>query len=98
MLLRVGERLDWRACGQVDALPADSHWQALAKDALGDDLASLQRPITARALGAGGAGMLAGRPTRRARTRAAAAGELADSEGADLAMLSVALRELRNVA
>ncbi len=48
----VGARLGLaRLRGQIDALPADSHWQALAKDALGDDLARLQRSITQRGAG-----------------------------------------------
>jgi len=44
----VGELLGLaRLRGQVAALPADSYWQGLAKTALNDDLAGLQRQITA---------------------------------------------------
>jgi glutamate dehydrogenase len=83
---------------QVTALPSDGYWQAMAKGALGDDLAGLQRELTADALHAGGlaAWEAAQRPAiERARRMLT---ELADSKSADLAMLSVALRELRNLA
>jgi glutamate dehydrogenase len=88
---------------QIDALPADSHWQGLAKAALGDDLAGLQRAITqdamARAPGSAAASLAAweqrnAQPLERAQRLLA---ELADAKSADLAMLSVALRELRNL-
>ena len=39
---------------QVSALPADGYWQGMAKSSLGDDLAALQRELTADALQAGG--------------------------------------------
>src|SRR5262249_8419520 len=35
---------------QISALPADQHWLALARNAMLDDLASLQRTITGEAL------------------------------------------------
>jgi len=38
---------------QIDALPADSHWQSLAKGALADDLGGLQRSITQAVMAAG---------------------------------------------
>ena len=89
---------------QIDGLPSDSHWQSLAKAALGDDLAGLQRVITQDVLGArsGSADqMLAGweavNSVALERAQRVLA-ELADVQGADLAMLSVALRELRNLA
>jgi glutamate dehydrogenase len=95
----VGELLGLaRLRGQVAALPGDGYWQGMAKSALADDLAGLQRQITADALKAGGAtawetaqSMSIGR-ARRTLT------ELADQRQADLAMLSVALRELRALA
>jgi glutamate dehydrogenase len=97
-----------RLRGQIDALPADSHWQALAKDALGDDLAGLQRSITSEVLGGGEGAAEAGAPgmlaawERRNTTALERAqrllAELADTKALDLAMLSVALRELRNLA
>jgi glutamate dehydrogenase len=89
---------------QIDALPSTSHWQSLAKNALGDDLAGLQRSITQEVLAAGEGGSA----QRLAAWEAANADalerarrvlvELADTKNADLAMLSVALRELRNLA
>ena len=87
-----------RVRAQVSALPSDDYWQALAKAAASDDLASQQRQLTADALAAGGL-----EPWQRAQTAALERarrllGELAESKTADLAMISVALRELRNLA
>jgi glutamate dehydrogenase len=87
-----------RLRAQVAALPSDSYWQALARAASSDDLASLQRQLTADALQAGGLD-----PWQKAQAIALdrarrMLSELADAKGADLAMLSVALRELRNLA
>jgi len=95
----VGELLGLaRLRGQVAALPADSYWQGLAKTALNDDLAGLQRQITADALKAGGApAWEKAKSAAIGRARKMLA-ELAESRHADLAMLSVALRELRTIA
>ncbi|WP_128000843.1 NAD-glutamate dehydrogenase [Piscinibacter defluvii] len=89
---------------QIDALPGGSHWQGLAKGALRDDLAGLQRAITQDAV-SGGEGSAAQRLAAWEERNAAVlerAGkllvELADAKSADLAMLSVALRELRHLA
>jgi len=91
---------------QIEALPAGSYWQALAKAALGDDLWGLRRDIAQQVLvgGAGGADGAGARLAAWERDKAAALersqrllAELAEAKGADLAMLSVALRELRNV-
>jgi len=101
----VGSRLGLaRLRQQIEALPADSYWQSLAKIALGDDLASLQRSI-AQSVFSGGEGDPArlmvtwetrnGTGLERAQRLLA---ELGETKGADLAMLSVALRELRNLA
>jgi glutamate dehydrogenase len=87
-----------RLRAQVAALPSDGFWQAMAKAALGDDLSGLQRELTADALNGGGqaAWEVTQRPAiERARRML---GELAETKSADLAMLSVALRELRNLA
>ncbi|MEO5698406.1 MAG: NAD-glutamate dehydrogenase domain-containing protein, partial [Burkholderiaceae bacterium] len=88
---------------QIAALPTASYWQSLARMALGDDLADLQRLIADAVVrpGAGsGAQMLAAWETRN-RVKLDRAqrllSELAESQDADLAMLSVALRELRNL-
>jgi glutamate dehydrogenase len=89
---------------QIDALPSESYWQTLAKGALGDDLAQLQRAITQAVLKAGtgpAAEMLAAWEALNASGLERAQrllSELADTPTADLAMLSVALRELRNLA
>ncbi|HYS15275.1 MAG TPA: NAD-glutamate dehydrogenase, partial [Burkholderiaceae bacterium] len=101
----VGTRLGLsRLRQQIEALPADSYWQGLAKAALGDDLAGLQRSI-AQSVFSGGEGdptqLMAGWEARN-RTGLERAqrllAELAETKGADLAMVSVALRELRNLA
>lgn len=101
----IGARLGLaRLRAQIDALASGSHWQGLAKAALRDDLAGLQRAITQDAM-AGGTGSAAQRLADWEARNAAAlerAGkllaELADAKAADLAMLSVALRELRHLA
>jgi glutamate dehydrogenase len=100
----VGERLGLaRLRGQIDALPSDSYWQSRAKAALGDDLAGLQRALAQEVLAGpqGTAAEMIGRwetahasPLERARRLLA---DLGEAKQADLAMLSVALRELRNL-
>ncbi len=79
----------------------------MAKIALADDLADLQRAITQEvaaggAAGEGGAAALLAAWEERSRSAIERAmrllAELADAKSADLAMLSVALRELRNLA
>jgi glutamate dehydrogenase len=87
----------------IDQLPSDSYWQSLAKAALGDDLAGLQRAICLNAVRQDGTDAAVRLSTWEARNAAAlerAHRMLADFGGksADLAMLSVALRELRNLA
>ena len=99
----IGERLSMpRLRTLIAALPSDGYWQGLAKSALGDDLANLQRDLTAAALQTGDGRLAldtwitrnAGSLERAQRLLA----ELAESRSADLAMLSVALREMRNLA
>ena len=88
---------------QIDALPTASYWQTLAKVALGDDLADLQRTMALQVV-SGGDGSPETRladwqlinKTELERAQRLLA-ELADTSHADLAMLSVALRELRNL-
>jgi glutamate dehydrogenase len=100
----VGERLGLEKLRQqIELLPSDSHWQALAKLALADDLADLHRSIALDAVKVGdgsAADKLAGwekrNPMAFARARRLV-GELAELTAPDLAMLSVALRELRNL-
>ena len=90
---------------QIGALPADHHWQMLARGAMLDDLSGLQRAITRDVLG-GGVEATAPRlvkawqaGNRRAIERVGQLlGELRSAPALDAAMLSVALRELRNLA
>jgi glutamate dehydrogenase len=89
---------------QIDTLPADSYWQTQAKLALGDDLAGLQRSIAHDVVSPGqgdAAQMLAAWEQRNAHALERAQrllAELGDAKSVDLAMVSVALRELRNLA
>jgi glutamate dehydrogenase len=89
---------------QIDMLPAGSHWQSLAKAALSGDLAELEHSIASDAVGnqpGTAAEKLSSWESRNAsaleRARRLLA-ELGTVAVPDLAMLSVALRELRNLA
>jgi glutamate dehydrogenase len=100
----VGDRLGLaKLRQQINALPTDSYWQSLAKVALGDDLSGLQRSIAHDVVSHGEGSavqMLAawegrnGAALERAQRMLV---ELGDAKAVDLAMLSVALRELRNL-
>jgi len=101
----IGERLGLEKFRQqIELLPADTHWQSLAKVALADDLADLQRSIALDAVSRHPTGAAADKlsswearnPVAFARAKRLVA-ELADAASPDLAMLSVALRELRNL-
>ncbi|MBE0622422.1 MAG: NAD-glutamate dehydrogenase [Burkholderiales bacterium] len=91
---------------KVASLPSASHWQTLAKAALRDDLAGMQRQLTADALrsdaGKGDAQQAiaaweqGNRPLLE-RCRQVHA-ELRAHKTLDLAMISVAMKELRNIA
>ncbi len=92
-----------RLAGLIEQLPASSYWQSRAKSALADDLASLQRQLSQDVL-AGGGGSLDEMLTRWQQLNAATLeraqrllADLAETRQADLAMLSVAMRELRNL-
>ncbi|MBC5763714.1 NAD-glutamate dehydrogenase [Ramlibacter albus] len=99
----VGQRLGLnRLRGQIEVLPAESYWQGLAKLALGDDLADLQRSIALEAVShheGDSATILDGweHDNRQALERAQRLLAETSETGGDLAMLSVALRELRNL-
>lgn len=100
----VGERLGLdRMRQQIELLPAESYWQNLAKLALGDDLTDLQRSIAQEALGRhhGSAAEVLDQwehGNRQALERAQRLmTELREAPQGDLAMLSVTLRELRNL-
>ncbi len=102
----VGERLGLaRLRVQIDGLSGDGYWAGRAKAALGDDLAALRCELARQVLAGGGAG--APPAALDAWERARGAGlersrrllaDLADARQPDLAMLSVALRELRSLA
>ncbi|MCV2353971.1 NAD-glutamate dehydrogenase [Paucibacter sp. B2R-40] len=103
---KLGQKLGLeRLRQQIDALAADSYWQTQAKAALGDDLSGLQRAIALDVLGQGGAQsapeLLSNWATRNQDALERAhklLGEFSEAKAVDLAMLSVALRELRNLA
>jgi len=86
---------------RIAALPGDQHWRMLAKVAMMDDLAGLQRAITSAVL-AGGEGVASAlvaswqAQNHRALERASQLmSELRSVPSPDSAMLSVTLRELR---
>jgi glutamate dehydrogenase len=91
---------------RVAGLGAESHWQALAKAALRDDLAGMQRQLTADALRAAAgesdavqaiAAWEEGHHALLERFRQVLA-DLRAQGTLDLAMASVAMRELRNIS
>jgi glutamate dehydrogenase len=102
----VGERLGLaRLRGQIDTLPSDSYWASRAKAALGDDLAALRRELARQVLGTDAGGAPAASLDAWERRHVAALerarrllADLAEAKQADLAMMSVALRELRSLA
>jgi glutamate dehydrogenase len=91
---------------RIAALAGDAHWQMLAKGAMDDDLSTLQRTLVGEAIAGGGANASASElvaawqeRNRRAIERAQRLlDELRNAASVDAAMLSVALRELRNLA
>ena len=92
-----------RAC--IGALPAETHWDTLAKAALRDDLASMLRALAGEALRTDGTSDPGGHIVAWKRRNAVlyervrqVLSELRTAETPDLAMLSVAMRELRNLA
>jgi glutamate dehydrogenase len=106
VLIAVGELLGMpHLQALIDALPAENYWHGMAKTSLTDDLADLQRALAGEALVHASSDDTA---ATIAAWQASEHGaleraqrllrELADAPGADLAMLSVALRELRSLA
>jgi glutamate dehydrogenase len=103
----LGYRLDlhWLR-DQIARLPSDTHWQTLAQGALRDDLYSEQRQLTAEVLKPGtedrDAESLIDSWTEENRSSVERANailsDLKEAEGLDIAMLSVALREIRNLS
>ncbi len=101
----LGSRLGLqRLLQQIEALPSGSYWENLAKIALGDDLSALLRFITLEVLNKAKGGVVEMLQAWEEENRAEIEGagrlvaELADAKTADLAMLSVAMRKLRNLA
>jgi glutamate dehydrogenase len=103
----VGGRLDlsWLR-KQIDSLPADSHWQTLAKAALRDDVSGLQREVTSLVMILSPQVKMpdalikeweAQNKSALGRSQQVLA-DLRSVGNLDLSMLSVALRELRNLA
>jgi glutamate dehydrogenase len=94
--------LRWVA-GQVATLPAASHWQTMARAAMRDDLANLQRQLTMAVLAhspslSDAASLLAAWQQHLATPLLRLRELIADLQGAkeaDLAQMSVLLRELR---
>ena len=89
---------------KIAALPGDKHWQLLAKSAMQDDLSGLQRALTGTVVGGADAaspGKLVAAwqdANRRALERTARLlAELRAVPAPDAEMLSVAMRELRNL-
>jgi glutamate dehydrogenase len=104
----VGGRLDlgWLS-EQIGQLPADSHWQGLARVAMRDDLSSLARALARSVLRTGEAAPAAQpsammgaweaqREFQLARCRQLLS-DLRPTPALDMAMLSVLLRELRSL-
>jgi glutamate dehydrogenase len=97
--------LRWVA-SQIAALPTDTHWQAMARAAMRDDLANLQRQLAARVLmlspkEVDTAKLIANWESHNAKALARMHEVMIDLKSAresDLAMLSVLLRELRVLA
>jgi glutamate dehydrogenase len=90
----------------IARLPAGTHWQTLAKSAMDDDLSGLQRAIVGEVLSAADEltsrdDLIASWQERNRRAAESAkrlTSELRAAPTADASMLSVALRELRNLA
>ncbi|MET0764731.1 MAG: NAD-glutamate dehydrogenase [Blastococcus sp.] len=97
-------QLDWLS-ERILRLPRDDRWQALARAALRDDLFSVRAALTAEVLQADGGGQASDERIRRwlgddqqAVSRCLAVlRDIAADDRADLATLSVALREVRGL-
>lgn len=103
----VSGRLDVRWVGnQISGLPSDTHWQGMARAAMRDDLASLQRQVALSALRAAPKAtsldaVVSAWQNENATTLARTSEVISDLKSVrecDLAMLSVLLRELRMLA
>jgi glutamate dehydrogenase len=96
--------LDW-VRDRIVELPRDDRWQALARTALRDDLYSVRAAITAEVLGKGSSGTDGAQQVELWFSKIGAAGgrcvsaleEIVAGGRGDLAILSVALREIRGL-
>jgi glutamate dehydrogenase len=102
---QLGDRLGLQGLKrQVDALSSGSYWDNLAKIALVDDVSALQRALTLEVLhhsqGSTAERLQAWEADKHAELASAQrlVADLAEAQSADLAMLSVAMRKLRNLA
>jgi glutamate dehydrogenase len=90
---------------RIGQLTADGHWPSLAKNAMRDDLAGLQRTLASDVLAQADSdaspealiGLWQEANTTALERAQRLLAELRDGPAPDLAMLSVALRELRNL-
>jgi glutamate dehydrogenase len=91
---------------QINSLPADQHWQAMARNAMLDELAGLQSAVTVEAINGFnedhtpaelGSAWLSRNQRAIERTQQLLA-ELRNAPSMDVSMISVALRELRHLA
>ena len=89
---------------QITALPTDTHWQALARNAMRDDLSNQQRQLTLAVVSRSATETQAERMIAQwEKSHTLALTRIADmvndfkSGAVDLAMLSVVLRELRGL-
>ncbi|GAA0529996.1 hypothetical protein GCM10009545_35580 [Saccharopolyspora thermophila] len=103
--LDVALGMDWLQ-EQIVELPSESHWELLAKISLRDDLFAQRRRLTSAALGRYVPGLSAGEVVEdwvaansaAVRRCAATLQQLRGAGRLDVAMLSVALQDLRNLA
>jgi glutamate dehydrogenase len=90
---------------QINVLPADQHWQAMARNAMLDDLSGLQSAITGEAINGFDESALPSAPVNAWRASNQRAiertqqllSELRNAPAMDVSITSVALRELRHL-
>jgi glutamate dehydrogenase len=95
--------LEWLR-GRVSQLPAENHWQTLAKGAMRDDISGLARTLAANVIADGQSddvsALVAAWQAQNGNAMERAQRVLTEVQATptpDLAMVSVALRELRNL-
>ncbi|WP_028294353.1 NAD-glutamate dehydrogenase [Oceanobacter kriegii] len=103
----VGEQLSLSWMGQqINTLPTNSHWEALARESLRDDLDWQQRALTISVLGQQTEGEDTAESVARWQTDqqhmverwTSMLGELKSADNVEFAMVAVALRELLDLA